>query len=138
MKEKITQHLGHNNIWNFNDMKKKDKITLSGTLGGFDKPDKNGNVYSKELLDKFNGKQITMELSHKDSEMVRQLLDTPISVASRGYGKIDEDGKINDFQLISYDVVSNPVFKSATMKRLNWFKDCGIKLKRFGKLLLNF
>ena len=119
-------------------MKKKDKITLSGTLGGFDKPDKNGNVYSKELLDKFNGKQVTMELSHKDSETVRQLLDTPFSIASRGFGKVDGDGKINEFNLISYDMIFDPAFKSAIMRKRNWFQRLWDKIKKIWKAFINF
>ena len=65
-----------------------------------------------------------MKLQGK-KEIIEWLLNQPITMSSRGYGKINSDGTIEDYQLLSYDLVSCPSFKGAVMsttKKTIWQK----------------
>lgn len=89
--------------------------------------DKSNTKLQKELLSKMT----------KASEIINdaQLKQTPFGIASRGTGRVNEKGEIEDFNVLSYDLVMNPSFKCAMMgikpksKFRQWFADIWDKLK---------
>jgi len=58
-------------------------------------------------------------LDTPDGKMIQQLMDLSdekrISIASRGYGNVDENGVVLDFNLSSFDIVDAPAFKETVL-----------------------
>lgn len=76
------------------------------------KTDEDGieRIYGKiELLNTSKGKEL------------RALADAnvPINISSRAAGKVESDGKVKFKKLITYDVVYEPGFENAELKRIN-------------------
>ncbi len=71
-----------------------------------------------------------IDYTHTPSEdelkkLHKMMMDGKIGVASRGVGQVDENGVIKEMELISFDLVTSPGFKNATIrpvKRIPWWK----------------
>lgn len=62
-------------------------------------------------------KQYIGKLDHPDNIDTNKL----ISIGPRGFGKVDENGHISDYKIISYDLVLSPSFKNSKFKKQNIF-----------------
>jgi len=106
------------------------KINSSKLLGELDHPQnfdislKNVSHIIEELrYDKAN-KQILGKIRLLDTDAGKQakaLVDAgvPLHISSRACGKVESDGKVKIKQLFTYDLVADPGFSNAELKRVN-------------------
>lgn len=77
-----------------------------------------GKIIELKIID--NGRHVygdSVLLDNPEANQLKSLIDNgiKISVSSRGVGSVDEHGKVKNFKLITYDIVSSPSDFNATM-----------------------
>lgn len=75
-----------------------------------------GKIYKLEIKGNYVMGEAVL-LNNDQSNQLKSLIDNgvKISVSSRGVGTIGEDGIVDSFKLITYDIVPNPSDFNATM-----------------------
>ena len=108
----------------------KKKISENRLLGELDHPDKFDISLSKvsHLIEevKYDPKkrQIVGRIKLLDTpsgQIAKNLVDTgvPISISSRAAGVVKENKKVEIKRIFTYDLVADPGFENATMKKIN-------------------
>lgn len=106
------------------------KIKSSKLLGELDHPQtfdislKNVSHIIEELTYDKDSKQVKGRIRLLDTEAGRQakaLVDAgvPLQISSRAAGSVKEDGTVQIKQLFTYDLVADPGFENAELKRVN-------------------
>ena len=106
------------------------KIKSSKLLGELDHPQtfdislKNVSHVIEELTYDKDTKQVKGRIRLLDTEAGRQakaLVDAgvPLQISSRAAGSVKEDGTVQIKQLFTYDLVADPGFENAELKRVN-------------------
>jgi len=108
----------------------QDKIKSSKLLGELDHPAnfdvslKNVSHIIEELTYDKATKQVKGRIRLLDTEQGRQakaLVDAgvPLQISSRAAGAVESNGKVKIKQLFTYDLVADPGFSNAELKRVN-------------------
>ena len=108
----------------------QDKIKSSKLLGELDHPAnfdislKNVSHIIEELTYDKDNKQVKGRIRLLDTEQGRQakaLVDAgvPLQISSRAAGAVESSGKVKIKQLFTYDLVADPGFTNAELKRVN-------------------
>ena len=106
------------------------KITSSKLLGELDHPQqfdislKNVSHVIEELRYDSENKKVMGKIRLLDTEAGKQakaLVDSgiPLHISSRAAGEVSEGGKVKIKQLFTYDLVADPGFANAELKRVN-------------------
>ena len=108
----------------------QDKIKSSKLLGELDHPQqfdvslKNVSHIIEELFYDKDNKQVKGKIRLLDTDAGRQakaLVDAgvPLQISSRAAGAVESNGKVKIKQLFTYDLVADPGFANAELKRVN-------------------
>ena len=108
----------------------QDKIKSSKLLGELDHPQqfdvslKNVSHIIEELYYDKDNKQVKGKIRLLDTDAGRQakaLVDAgvPLQISSRAAGAVESNGKVKIKQLFTYDLVADPGFANAELKRVN-------------------
>jgi hypothetical protein len=108
----------------------QDKIKASKLLGELDHPQnfdvslKNVSHIIEEITYDEENKQIRGKIRLLDTDAGRQakaLVDAgvPLQISSRAAGAVESNGKVKIKQLFTYDLVADPGFENAELKRVN-------------------
>ena len=108
----------------------QDKIGSSKLLGELDHPQqfdislKNVSHVVEELRYDQDNKKVMGKIRLLDTDAGRQakaLVDAgvPLHISSRAAGEVSEGGKVKIKQLFTYDLVADPGFENAQLKRVN-------------------
>ena len=108
----------------------QDKIKASKLLGELDHPQnfdvslKNVSHIIEEITYDEANKQIKGRIRLLDTDAGRQakaLVDAgvPLQISSRAAGAVESNGKVKIKQLFTYDLVADPGFENAELKRVN-------------------
>jgi hypothetical protein len=108
----------------------QDKIKSSKLLGELDHPQqfdvslKNVSHIIEELFYDKESKQVRGRIKLLDTDAGRQakaLVDAgvPLQISSRAAGAVESNGKVKIKQLFTYDLVADPGFANAELKRVN-------------------
>jgi hypothetical protein len=108
----------------------QDKIKASKLLGELDHPQnfdvslKNVSHIIEEITYDADAKQIKGRIRLLDTDAGRQakaLVDAgvPLQISSRAAGAVESNGKVKIKQLFTYDLVADPGFENAELKRVN-------------------
>jgi len=108
----------------------QDKIKSSKLLGELDHPQqfdvslKNVSHIIEELYYDKENKQVKGKIRLLDTDAGRQakaLVDAgvPLQISSRAAGAVESNGKVKIKQLFTYDLVADPGFANAELKRVN-------------------
>ena len=108
----------------------QDKIKSSKLLGELDHPQqfdvslKNVSHIIEELYYDKENKQVKGRIRLLDTDAGRQakaLVDAgvPLQISSRAAGAVESNGKVKIKQLFTYDLVADPGFANAELKRVN-------------------
>ena len=108
----------------------QDKIKSSKLLGELDHPQqfdvslKNVSHIIEELFYDKESKQVKGRIKLLDTDAGRQakaLVDAgvPLQISSRAAGAVESNGKVKIKQLFTYDLVADPGFANAELKRVN-------------------
>jgi len=108
----------------------QDKIKASKLLGELDHPTnfdvslKNVSHIIEEITYDKEAKQIKGRIRLLDTDAGRQakaLVDAgvPLQISSRAAGAVESNGKVKIKQLFTYDLVADPGFENAELKRVN-------------------
>ena len=108
----------------------QDKIGSSKVLGELDHPQqfdislKNVSHVVEELRYDQDNKKVMGKIRLLDTDAGRQakaLVDAgvPLHISSRAAGEVSEGGKVKIKQLFTYDLVADPGFENAQLKRVN-------------------
>lgn len=123
------------------------KIKSSKLLGELDHPTqfdtslKNVSHIVEELFYDKDTKQVRGKIRLLDTDAGRQakaLVDAgvPLQISSRAAGAVESNGKVKIKQLFTYDLVADPGFENAELKRVNesygFSNDAGIYIYEMG------
>ena len=108
----------------------QDKIKASKLLGELDHPQnfdvslKNVSHIIEEITYDADNKQIKGRIRLLDTDAGRQakaLVDAgvPLQISSRAAGAVESNGQVKIKQLFTYDLVADPGFENAELKRVN-------------------
>jgi hypothetical protein len=108
----------------------QDKIKSSKLLGELDHPQtfdvslKNVSHIIEELIYDSTTKQVKGRIRLLDTDAGRQakaLVDAgvPLQISSRAAGAVESNGQVKIKQLFTYDLVADPGFENAELKRVN-------------------
>ena len=108
----------------------QDKIKASKLLGELDHPQnfdvslKNVSHIIEEITYDAENKQIKGRIRLLDTDAGRQakaLVDAgvPLQISSRAAGAVESNGQVKIKQLFTYDLVADPGFENAELKRVN-------------------
>jgi len=128
--------------------KLQEKIKSSKLLGELDHPTqfdtslKNVSHVVENLFYDKESKQVRGKIRLLDTDAGRQakaLVDAgvPLQISSRAAGAVESNGKVKIKQLFTYDLVADPGFENAELKRVNesygFSDDGGIYIYEMGK-----
>ena len=128
----------------------QDKIKSSKLLGELDHPAnfdvslKNVSHIIEELTYDKASKQVKGRIRLLDTEQGRQakaLVDAgvPLQISSRAAGAVESNGKVKIKQLFTYDLVADPGFSNAELKRVNesygFANDADVQIFEINKII---